>query len=109
MVPMVPMVPVAQSGDLELNIEQRVALTAINAAYLATRALGTDFGAALHTALAPLLAQAISATVSSLQCPYSSPPADVVRDFDPNQDMYMHCLHGSQHCWTLGGHRITCP
>jgi hypothetical protein len=100
---------VIETGDLDLNIEQRVALAAINAAYLATRAFGTDFGIGLHTAVAPFLSQAVSATVSSLQCPYDSPPADVVRDFDSSKNMYLHCLHGNRHCWSVGGHYITCP
>jgi hypothetical protein len=103
------MFPMALTGDLELNIEQRVALAAINAAYLATRSLSTEFGISLHASVGPFLAQAVTAAVSALQCPYSSPPADVVRDFAPNKDMYMRCLHGTRHCWTLSGHSITCP
>ena len=101
--------PLVLNRDLDFNVEQRVALAAIYSAYVAIGALTTTFGASLHSSVAPLLTQAIGATVASLQCPYGSPPVDIVTDFDSAQNIFLHCNHSPRHCWSYGGRYITCP
>jgi hypothetical protein len=94
------------SGEnLELNPDQRVALAAIGAAAHAMQFVGITVG----LAAAPSLVSAASAVVSGTQCPFGSPPSDLIADFDSGRNMYLRCLHFPHHCWNLSGNSITCP
>lgn len=91
--------------DLKLKPEQQVALVAIQVVGLTIGTFSAEFGDNLRTALAGMTKAAIGST----QCPYSSPPEDIVQGFDSKKNMYLHCLHGNRHCWSMNGSYIQCP
>jgi hypothetical protein len=94
------------SGEnLALSPDQRIALAALGAAAHAMRFVGTT----VSLAAAPSLLSAVSAVLAGTQCPYGSPPSDLIPDFDSSRNIYMRCLHWPHHCWDLSGRSISCP
>ena len=91
--------------NLDLNPQQRAAIVTIHAVGLAFRTFDVELGDKLRSALAVMTSAALGAT----KCPYSHPPEDIVPGFDSNRNMFLHCLHGNRHCWTMSGDYIACP
>jgi len=52
---------------------------------------------------------AMASMMSSLKCPFGSPPADIQGAFDANRTLHLECLHSNpKHCWDLSGNPRTC-
>jgi hypothetical protein len=94
--------------DLPFTDVQRGVLQLLAEAGSGLRAQST-LGSSIAALVSPPLAMAATAAVSGIQCPYGQPPEAIVGDFDANRNMYLHCLHGTKHCWTMTGQSITCP
>lgn len=100
---------VMKDNDLDLKVEQVVALVAIHGVSVAIGAFTSEFGLGLQTAMAPILSQAVSVALSSTKCPFGAPAEDIVEDFDSKRDRYFHCLHSPRHCWNWRGRYVECP
>ena len=100
---------VQKPRDLDLRPEQVVTLVAIQALNSALRAFGTEFSLGLYTSIAPMLGQIGGAAVSTMTCPFGDPETEIIQDFDAKKNMYLHCLHAPQHCWSMRGTHKPCP
>jgi len=92
--------------DLKLKPQQLVALVALQVVGLTIHTFDDAvFGDNLRAALTGMTKAALGPT----ECPFGSPPASIIQDFDSQKNMFLHCLHGNRHCWTLNGSNIQCP
>ncbi|MEO7275500.1 MAG: hypothetical protein ABIX28_20740 [Vicinamibacterales bacterium] len=94
--------------DLILNETQRSVLGLLGDAASGMREL-LPLDSTMRALVSFPLAMSATAAVAGMQCPYDHPAEAIVGDFDAARNMYLHCLHGTKHCWTLTGTSIACP